>query len=67
MCIPLTIWLSLVQPLLADGPIGQQVIDKLNREHFDLLKWFENWNVYMISLRYVEEDSINKEEEGFDV
>ena len=39
------------------------MVDELNRQDLNLVKLFESWNVYVATFCYVEEDSVDEEEE----
>ena len=43
------------------------MVDEFYRENLDLVDLFEGLHIYMLSLRNVEEDTIDKEEECFHV
>ena len=61
--VPLAVALAVADPLLADGAISQQMIDKLDAEHLDLVVLLKATHIDVIALRYVEEDAINEEQE----
>ena len=65
--IPFPVALAIGNALLADGSVGEQVVDELNREHFDLIIRLELARVEMPTLRNVQEDAVDEEKERFDV
>ena len=65
MGVPLAVWLALLDFLLTDRSISEQMVDELYREHFDLFKLFEKWNVYVVSFRNVQEHTIDEKQECF--
>ena len=65
--IPFPVALAIRNTLLADGSVGEQVVDELNREHLDLIICLELACGEMATLRNVQEDAVDEEKERFDV
>ena len=59
--IPFAVALAIGNTLLADGSVGEQVVDELNREHLDLIICLELACVKMATLRNVQEDAVDEE------
>ena len=65
--IPFPVALAIRNTLLADRTVGEQVVDELNREHLDLIICLELACGEMATLRNVQEDAVDEEEERFNV
>ena len=65
--VPLAVGLPVSDALLADRSISEQMVDKLDAEHLDLVVLLETTHVDVVTLRDVQEDTIDEEEEGLDI
>lgn len=65
--VPLTVRLSVSEALLADATVGEQVVDKLDRQDFDLVVVLEAADADVVAFGDVEEDTVDEEQEGLDV
>ena len=63
--VPLVIGLALI--LIANGAIGKQMIEKLNRQNVDGVEIFQCWNVDVLAFCDVQEDTVDEEQEGLNV
>ena len=63
--VPLVIGIALI--LIANGAIGKQMIEKLNRQNVDGVEIFQCWNVDMLAFCDVQEDTVDEEQEGLNV
>ena len=65
--VPMTVGLSITDTLLTNRSVSEQMIDKFDREHLNLVIFLEAADIYMVALRNVQENTINEEEERFNV
>ena len=63
--VPLVIGLAFI--LIANGAIGKQMIEKLNRQNVDGVEIFQCWNVDVLAFCDVQEDTVDEEQEGLNV
>ena len=65
--VPLAVRLTAADALLANRSVGQQMVDELDGEHLDLVVLLEAAHIDMVSLRDVQEDTVDEEKERFNV
>ena len=63
-CIPLSISLSILLSFLANTSVREQMINKFYWKDFYFFNIFEIWNINMGSLGYIQENSVDKEQES---
>lgn len=63
-CIPLSISLSILLSFLANTSVSEQMINKFDWKDFYFFNIFELWNINMGSLGYIQENSVDKEQES---
>ena len=65
--VPLSVGLALGLPLQTNRPVGQEVVDEFNREDLDFRDVLEGRDVDVLPLSDIEEDSIDEEQERFNI
>ena len=65
--IPLAIGLTVIDALLTYCSVGEKMIDKFDWEYLDLTCLFKSTDVDVIALCDIEEDTIDEEQERFNV
>lgn len=65
--VPLTIRLVASDTLLANRSISQQMIDELDGEYFDLMIFFKSTHIDVVTLSYIQKDTVDKEQERFNI
>lgn len=56
--IPLRVSLAVVSTILTNLSVSQQMVEKFDWEDFNLIKFFELWDINMVTLSNIQKDAV---------